>query len=111
MRPTDILKEAEADLASLAGLPGEIRAKVKAGVAELTRIRDAIDATIASLTGSAQVALASLEAMAASAVGRGGLDPAGQAPAQIDAAQPDPAATLADAAQADPLARATASFG
>lgn len=103
MRPTDILKEAEADLASLAGLPAEIRAKVKAGVAELTRIRDAVDATIAALTGNAQAALASLEAMAASA--------AGQAPAQVDAAQPDPAATLAGAAQADPLAPATASFG
>ncbi len=102
MRPTDILKEAEADLASLAGLPAEIRAKVKAGVAELTRIRDAVDATIASLTGSAQAALASLEAMAASA--------AGQAPAQVDAAQPDPAATLADAAQAAEQP-ATASFG
>ncbi len=103
MRPTDILKEAEADLASLAGLPGEIRAKVKAGVAELTRIRDAVDATIAALTGSAQSALASLEARAASA--------AGQAPAQVDAAQPEPAATLAGAAQPDPTPPAPASFG
>jgi Tfp pilus assembly protein PilN len=67
MTPTELLREAETDLAALAGLPGEIRAKVRAGVAELTRIRDAIDATIASLTGSAGATLASLQALAADA--------------------------------------------
>ena len=65
MTPTELLREAETDLAALAGLPGEIRAKVKAGVAELSRIRDAIDATIASLTGSAGATLTSLQALAA----------------------------------------------
>lgn len=64
MTPTDILREAETDLAALANLPGEIRAKVKAGVAELTRIRDAIDATLADLTGRARATLASLDALA-----------------------------------------------
>ena len=64
MTPTDILREAETDLAALANLPGEIRAKVKAGVAELTRIRDAIDATLADLTGHARATLASLDALA-----------------------------------------------
>lgn len=65
MTPTDILREAESDLAALTNLPGEIRAKVKAGVAELTRIRDAVDALIASLTGGARTTLASLETLAA----------------------------------------------
>ena len=65
MTPTELLREAETDLAALAGLPGEIRAKVKAGVAELSRIRDAIDATIAGLTGSAGATLTSLQALAA----------------------------------------------
>lgn len=64
MTPTELLREAETDLAALANLPGEIRAKVKAGVAELTRIRDAIDATIAGLTGSAGATLTSLQALA-----------------------------------------------
>ena len=63
MTPTDILREAETDLAALANLPGEIRAKVKAGVAELTRIRDAIDATLADLTGHARATLASLDVL------------------------------------------------
>ncbi len=62
--PNELLKEAETDLAALAGLPREIRAKVKAGIADLTRIRDAIEATIASLTGSAQATLASLQDLA-----------------------------------------------
>jgi hypothetical protein len=108
MRPTDILKEAEADLASLAGLPAEIRAKVKAGVAELTRIRDAIDATIASLTGSAQVALASLEAMAAAGGGWAALeskpDPVLPGPILPNAEQPS-------AEQPSAEQPATASFG
>ena len=105
MSPTDILKEVEADLASLAGLPAEIRAKVKAGAAELTRIRDAMDATIAALTGSAQAALASLEAMAVGGAGLPaavpvpGLDPGTAQPAAVDPASPDP------------IQPATASFG
>ncbi len=90
MSPTDILKEVEADLASLAGLPAEIRAKVKAGAAELTRIRDAIDATIATLTGSAQSALTSLEAMAAAGGGWAALE------AKPDPVQPDPALPIAE---------------
>lgn len=60
----DVLREAEADLAALAGLPGEIRAKVKAGLAELGRLRDEIDAAIAAMTGRATATLASLHAMA-----------------------------------------------
>lgn len=97
MTPTDILREAETDLAALANLPGEIRAKVKAGVAELTRIRDAIDATLADLTGHARATLASLDAVArrpeAEATGAaetvpGAATPAGAEPA---AAEPDPA--------------------
>lgn len=78
MTPTDILREAEADLAALANLPGEIRARVKAGLAELTRLRDAIDAEVAALTGHARDTLASLQAMASvegRAAGRGN-DPA-----------------------------------
>ena len=84
MTPSDILREAETDLAALANLPGEIRAKVKAGVAELTRIRDAIDATLAALTGSARATLSSLEAMARTPeaeAGPDGPEPADAAPA------------------------------
>lgn len=65
MNTSDMLHEAEADLAALAGLPGEIRARVKAGLAELQRLRDAIDAAIAGLTARASATLASLQAMAA----------------------------------------------
>ena len=61
---TDLLHEAEPDLADLAGLPGAIRDKVKAGVAELRRLRDAVDVEIARLTGGAQATLASLQALA-----------------------------------------------
>ncbi len=61
---TDILREAETDLADLAGLPGAIRDTVKAGVAELKRLRDAIDAEIARLTGGAKATLDALQALA-----------------------------------------------
>ena len=80
MTPSDILREAETDLAALANLPGEIRAKVKAGVAELTRIRDAIDATLAALTGGARATLASLEAVARTPEAEAGPDEAEPAP-------------------------------
>lgn len=61
---TDFLREAETDLAELAGLPGAIRDKVKAGVTELKRLRNAIDAEIAHLTGGAKATLESLQALA-----------------------------------------------
>ncbi len=67
----DILKEAEADIASFGGLSGEIRTKVKDGVAELTKIRDDIVATIAAVTGSARSALASLQEAASQAAAIG----------------------------------------
>lgn len=60
----DILREAETDLAELAGLPGAIRDKVKAGVAELTSLRDAIDAEIARHIGNAKATLESLRVRA-----------------------------------------------
>lgn len=66
---TDILREAEADLAELAGLPGAIRDKVKAGVAELKRLRDAVDTEITRLTGGAKATLESLQALAPAPTG------------------------------------------
>ena len=67
MAPTDMLKAAEADLVALVALPGDIRAKVKAGVAELTQIRDQIDALITAEKTRAADALAKLKAVAAEA--------------------------------------------
>lgn len=61
--PSDFLRQTETELADLAGLPGAIRDRVKAGVAELGRLRDAIDAEIARLTGGARATLASLQAL------------------------------------------------
>ena len=101
MTPTDILREAETDLAALANLPGEIRAKVKAGVAELTRIRDAIDTTLADLTGHARATLASLDALArtpeADAASPSEAVPGAATPvvAEPAAAEPDPAPAIA----------------
>lgn len=60
---TDILREAETDLAELARLPGAIRDKVKAGVAELKKLHDAIDAELARLVGGAAATLDSLQAL------------------------------------------------
>lgn len=88
---TDFLREAETDLAALAGLPGAIRDKVKAGVAELRRLRDAIDAEIARLTGDAEVTLASLKALAP-AVGSDAAAPAAGSPPLPPAAEADKAA-------------------
>ena len=101
MTPTDILREAETDLAALANLPGEIRAKVKAGVAELTRIRDAIDATLADLTGRARATLASLDVLTrtpeAAAASPAETVPGAATPAVAEpaAAETDPAPAIA----------------
>ena len=101
MTPTDILREAETDLAALANLPGEIRAKVKAGVAELTRIRDAIDATLADLTGRARATLASLDVLTrtpeADAASPAETVPGAATPAVAEpaAAETDPAPAIA----------------
>ena len=86
MSPTELLKDAEADLASLAGLPGEIRAKVKAGIAELTRIRDAVETTIATLTGGAQATLTSLQSLATQDAATAATDPAD--PVAVEPAAP-----------------------
>ncbi len=64
MTTTDRLREVEADLAALASMPGEIRAKIKAGLAELTRLRDAIDVSIGGVTGRARATLDAIEALA-----------------------------------------------
>ena len=83
MSSTDTLSEIESDLATLASLPGEIRAKVKAGVADLTRLRDSIDTAIAGVTSHARSTLQSIEGLAAS--GQPGLAPAtGADPAASD---------------------------
>ena len=80
MSSTNLLSEIEADLATLASLPGEIRAKVKAGVTELTNLRDAIDTSIAGVTGHARTTLTAIEGLTASPQ-PGGAPAAGSAPA------------------------------
>lgn len=84
----DFLREAEADLAALAGLPGEIRAKVKAGLAELQHLRDEIDAAIAAMTGRATATLSSLRAMASAEASAPG---AAEAPAPGPTVEAPPA--------------------
>ena len=65
MAPVELLKDVEADLAVFVSFPGEIRDRVKSGVAEMRAIRDEVETVITAATSDAKATLAKLKADAA----------------------------------------------